>query len=131
MQFLPGSSINFAIHKIKLGTFTAEVFKKIFKGTLQIFLIIDYGIPIYELIERNISILESVFEFLYDVFAMVKQLGIPEYFSAPEYFSEELPYIINKINNLRLTDEELKHLKYQERYNLLNNNSVFVARHFE
>ena len=42
------------------------------------FLTIDNGIPIYELSERNTSVLESVFEFLYDVFAMVKQLGILE-----------------------------------------------------
>ena len=44
---------------------------------------------------------------------------------------EELPYIINKLNNLGLSDEELKNLSYQERCNLLNDNPVLVARHFQ
>ena len=32
----------------------------------------------------------------------------------------ELPYIINKLSNLRLSEEELKNLSYQERCNLLS-----------
>ena len=43
----------------------------------------------------------------------------------------KLPHIINKLNNLGLSDEELKHLSYQERCNLLNNNPVLVSRHFQ
>ena len=44
---------------------------------------------------------------------------------------EKLPYIINKLNNLGLGEEELKNISYQERCNLLNNNPVLVARHFQ
>ena len=44
---------------------------------------------------------------------------------------EELPYIINKLNNLDINDEELKNLSYQEWCNLLSNNPVVVARHFQ
>ena len=44
---------------------------------------------------------------------------------------EELSYIISKLNNLELIEEELKNLSYQERANLLNNNPVLVARHFQ
>ena len=44
---------------------------------------------------------------------------------------EELPYIINKLNNLGLSKEELKNLSYKERCNLLNNNPVLAARHFQ
>ena len=65
---------------------------------------------------------------------MVKQLGIPTYFltlSCADLRWEELPYIINKLNNLGLSDEELKDLSYQERCNLLNNNPALVARHFQ
>ena len=43
----------------------------------------------------------------------------------------KLPYIINKLNNLGPSDEELKNLSYQERCNLLNNNPVLVSRHFQ
>ena len=65
---------------------------------------------------------------------MVKQLGIPAQFLAMPYADlrwEELPYIINKLNNLGLSDKELKNLSSQERCNLLNNNPVLVARHFQ
>ena len=71
-------------------------------------------------------------QFLYDVLAMVKQLGIPTYFltlPCADRRWEELPYIINKLSNLGLSEEELKNLSYQERCNLLNNNPV--ARHFQ
>ena len=70
-------------------------------------------------------------QFLYDVLAL--QLGILTYFltlSCADLRWEELPYIINKLNNLRLSEEELKNLSYQERCHLLNNNPVLVARHF-
>ena len=43
---------------------------------------------------------------------------------------EELSYIIKKLNNLGLRDEELKKLSYQERCNLSNNDQVLVATHF-
>ena len=65
---------------------------------------------------------------------MVKQLGIPAQFLAMPYADlrwEELPYIINKLNNLGVSQEELKNLSYQEMCNLLNNNSVLAARHFQ
>ena len=34
------------------------------------------------------------------------------------------------MNNLRLSKEELKILRFQERYNLLNNNSLLFDRYF-
>ena len=65
---------------------------------------------------------------------MVKQLEIPTYFltlSSAYLRWEELPYIINKLNNLGLSEEELKKLSYQESCNLLNNNQTLFARHFQ
>ena len=76
------------------------------KGLLQ-----GQFIFIYELSQRNTSILETI---LYDI-AMVKQLGTPTYFltvSCADLRWEGLPYIINKLNNLGLSDEELKKLSY-------------------
>ena len=73
-------------------------------------------------------------QFLYDVMAMVKQLRIPIHFmtlSCADLKWEELPYIMNKLNNLGLSNEQLKNLSYQERCNLLNNNLVLVARYFQ
>ena len=61
---------------------------------------------------------------------MVKQLGIPTYFSTlscADLRWEEVPYIINRLNNPGLSEEELKNLSYQERCSLLNNNPVLVV----
>ena len=55
---------------------------------------------------------------------MVKQLTISTYFLTLPFADlrgEELPYIINKLNNLGLSDEELKNLSYRGRCHLLNN----------
>ena len=73
-------------------------------------------------------------QFLFEVLAMVKQLGIPTYFltlSCANLRWDELPYVINKLNNLGLSDEQLKNLSYQERTKLLNENPVLLARHFQ
>ena len=71
--------------------------------------------------------------FLYDVLTMVNQLEIPTYFLTltcrdPRF--EEPPYIIKKINNLKLSDKELKNLCYQERWNQLNNNQVSFEKNY-
>ena len=71
-------------------------------------------------------------QFLYDVLAMVKQLGIPIYFltfPCADLIWGDVPYIFNKLNNLGLSDGELRNLSYQV-CNLLNNNPVLVARSF-
>ena len=73
-------------------------------------------------------------QFLFEVLAMVKQLGIPIYFltlSCADLRWDNLPYIINKLHNVGLSDEELKNLSYQERTKLLNENPVLVARPFQ
>ena len=66
---------------------------------------------------------------------MVKQLGIPTYFLtlsfADNFICRELLCIVNKLNNLGLSDEELRNLSYQERFNLLNNKPVLAASHFQ
>ena len=73
-------------------------------------------------------------QFLYDVLAIVKLLGIPTYFLTLSFADlrwEQLPYFINKLNSFGLSDDELKNVSCQERCNLLNNNPVLVARHFQ
>ena len=65
---------------------------------------------------------------------MVKQLGIPTYFltfSWAELRWDKLPHIINKLNNLNLSDDEIRNLTYQQRTKLLNDNPILVARHFQ
>ena len=64
----------------------------------------------------------------------MKQCRIPTYFltlSSADLRWDGLPYIINKLNNLNLIDEEIRNLTYQQRIKLLNDNPVLVARHFQ
>ena len=111
---------------------TAGTVKNNFKGTIERFVASE---NVFSLM----SILETVSpgywkQFLYDVLAMVKQLGIPTYFlilSSAGLGWEELLYIINKLKNLRLSGENLKKLSYKDRCNLLNNNPVLNARNFQ
>ena len=121
--------INVAMHKIKPGTLTAETVNSNFKGTAEKFFARDNAISFMNSVRRIPTYCKH---FLYDVLAM--QLGIRTYFltlSCADLRREEIMYIFDKLNNLGLSDEELKHLSYQERCNLLNNNPVRVARHFQ
>ena len=71
---------------------------------------------------------------LFEVLAMVKQLGIPTFFmtlSCADLWWNELVEIISKLNRLEFSDDVIKNMTYQERYNTLNKNPVLVARHFQ
>lgn len=67
--------------------------------------------------------------FLYDVLAMVKQLGLPTFFltlSCADLRWDELVLIIGKLNNINVNPDELD---YFSRCNILNQNPVLTARH--
>ena len=54
-------------------------------------------------------------QFLYDVLAMVKQLGIPTYIlslSCTDLRWQDFSIIFNKLNNLVLSEEEPKKISY-------------------
>ena len=71
---------------------------------------------------------------MYEVVAMVKQLGIPTWFmtlSCADLRWPELFQIITRTQRLNLTDEQLEALSYNERCSMLNLNPVIVAKHFQ
>lgn len=73
-------------------------------------------------------------KFMYEVVAMVKQLGIPTWFmtlSCADLRWPELFQIIARTNGKNITDEEVEALSYDERCRLLNLNPVIVAKHFQ
>ena len=62
-------------------------------------------------------------QFFHEVMALVKQLGIPTYFltlPCADLRRDKLPHIINRLNNLNLTDEVIRNLTYQQRIKFLN-----------
>lgn len=73
-------------------------------------------------------------KFMYEVVAMVKQLGIPTWFmtlSCADLRWPELFQIISRTQGLNLTDTQVDALSYNERCSMLNLNPVVVAKHFQ
>ncbi len=73
-------------------------------------------------------------KFMFEVVAMVKQLGIPTWFmtlSCADLRWPELFQIIAKAKGNDLSDEEVEALSYHERCSMLNLNPVIVAKHFQ
>ncbi len=71
---------------------------------------------------------------MYEVVAMVKQLGIPTWFmtlSCADLRWTELFQIIAKAQGKNITEEEIEALSYNERCSMLNLNPVVVAKHFQ
>ena len=73
--------------------------------------------------------------FMYEVVAMVKQLGIPTWFmtlSSADLRWPELFQIISRIQGKDITDEEVDALCYaDEKCEMLNLNPVIVEKHFQ
>ena len=73
-------------------------------------------------------------KFMYEVVAMVKQLGIPAWFmtlSCADLRWPELFQIIARTQGVNMTDEQVEALSYYERCSMLNRNPVVVAKHFQ
>ena len=112
------------MQKIKPGTLTAGSVKNNFKGTVEWFVASDNSFSFMSSVKGTPAYWKK---FLYNVLDMVKQLETPTYLltlPCADLRWEELPHIINKLNNLGVSDEELNNLRNQERCNLLNNNPV-------
>ena len=72
--------------------------------------------------------------FLHEVLARVKQFRIPTFFmtlSCAGLRWNELTLIVSKLRYLNFSMENIKKMSYQERCEVLNNNVVLVARHFQ
>ena len=69
---------------------------------------------------------------MYEVVAMVKQLGIPTWFmtlSCADLRWPELFQIISRTQGKDITDEEVGALLYDDKCKMLNLNPVIVAKH--
>lgn len=95
-----------ADQKIKDGQLTAGTIRQNCRGTIDRFVASDNAFSFM----RSVKEISAQWEqFSNDVLAMVKQLQIPAYFLTvcAEVSWEELRYIINKLNNLGLSEEGL------------------------
>ena len=73
-------------------------------------------------------------KFMYEVVAMVSQLGIPTWFmtlSCADLRWPELFRILSRVKGETMTDEEIDNLSYNDKCSLLNLNPVITAKHFQ
>ena len=123
-------SINIALKKLQGQPLTALQFRSneqcvknlIFKDQAYLFLRGIPGSPPYWQ------------KFMYEVIAMVQQLGIPTWFltlSCADLRWHELFHILSRVRGENITDEEIDNLSYNEKCSLLNLNPVIVAKHFQ
>ena len=72
--------------------------------------------------------------FLFDVVAMIKQLGPPTWwmtFSCADLRWNEIYKILLKVKGKEMTDAEIAEMTYDEKCGMLNSNPVIVAKHFQ
>ena len=72
--------------------------------------------------------------FMYEVVAMVKQLGIPTWFmtlSCADLRWPELFKIVARTQGRDITEDAIEALSYTERCHMLNANPVVTAKHFQ
>jgi len=123
-------SINIALKKLQGQSITASNLKH---NTQQLQNLI-YHDQAY-LFLRNIPGTPPYWQkFMYEVLAMIKQLGIPTWFmtlSCADLRWNDLFQIIAKSKGMDLSQSDIDALSYNERCSLLNHNPVLVAKHFQ
>ena len=122
------NQINIAIRKVTTTNLNAGMRSRNFKETVQQFIALDEAFSFMNTIKGTPAYWKK---FLHEVLAMVKQLGLPSFLSCAYLRWNELISIISKLEGNMLCEDEIQDLSYQDRCNLLNKNSVLVARHFQ
>ena len=125
------SSINIAMQKLNSCSVTAGCIRQNFKESVRKFVASNNAFSFMSSVKGTPAYWK---QFLYEVLAMVKQLGIPTFFltlSCADLRWDELPHIINKLNKLGLSDDDIKNLSFEDRCKYLNSNPVLIARHFQ
>ena len=71
---------------------------------------------------------------MYDILAMIKQLGPPTWWltlSCAHLRWKQIYKILSKLNGKELTDEQIDQMSYKERCEMLNSYPVVVAKRFQ
>ena len=124
-------SINIALKKIHGQPLTASQIRSIDAQNLQNLICQDQAYLFLRQIPGSPPYWQR---FMYEVIAMVKQLGIPTWFmtlSCADLRWPELFLIIARTQGKNLTDEQVDALSYNERCSMLNFNPVLAAKHFQ
>ena len=119
------------MRKVTSNQLTAGMLRSNFNEKVKKFFARDQAFTFMDCIKGTPAYWKNV---LFNVLAMVKQLGIPTFFmtlSSADLKWNELISIINKLNKQGLSEEDIRNLAYHQRCQLLHSNPVLVARHFQ
>ena len=125
------NSISTALKKIQTEGLTAGHLSQNFKETISNLVANDNAYSFMNNLKGTPAYWKR---FLYEVLAMVKQLGLPTFFhtlSCADLRWSEIVEIIQKIKGKDMTEEEIRNLSYMERTEILQSNPVVLARHFQ
>ena len=125
------SRVNIAMQKVKSGQLTAGMLSRNFKESVKSFVANDEAYSFMNTVKGTPAYWKR---FLFEVLAMVKQLGLPTFFmtlSCADLRWNELVSIISKLNGLNLSDDDINGMDYFQRCEILNSNPVLLARHFQ
>ena len=121
------SRINIAVQKVKTNQLTDGMLSRKFKESVRSFVAKDeaYNFMNTIIVHRHIG---KCF------FLKFWQLGLPTFFttlSCADLRWNELVSIISKLNGLNLSEDDIKNLDYFKICEILNDNPVLLARHFQ
>ena len=128
LQLNLNSKIN---KKVCTNQLTAGMLSSNFSDTVKSFIAKDEGYNFMNSIKGTPGYWKK---FLFEVLAMVKQLGLPTFFmtlSCANLRWNELISIIAKLKGENLSEEDINKLSYFERCRYLNLNPVLLSRHFQ
>ena len=121
--------ISIAMKKVSGTSLTAGMLSGNFKEKVKEFIATDQAYTFMNSIKGTPAYWKK---FKSECLAMVRQLGIPQFFltlSCADLRWNELVSIISKLNSVDVKNFE--NLSYHERCDILNSNPVLVARHFQ
>ena len=124
------SRINIAMKKVK-GNLTAGEFRNNYDDIVTSLLRDKDAFKFLSEVKGSPAYWKN---FLNQVLAMVRQLGLPTFFltlSCADLRWDELVEIICRLENRDLSDEEIANMSYLDRCDILNKNPVLLARHFQ
>ena len=124
-------SINIALKKVSGQPLTASQVRNLDSGTMQHLIFSDQAYYFMKNITGSPAYWKN---FLFDVVAMIKQLGPPAWwitFSCADLCWNEIYKILSKLKGHEMSDTEIEHMTYDEKCKMLNSNPVVVAKHFQ
>ena len=124
-------SISIALKKVHSHSLTAGEVRSMDSSSFQNLIFSDQAYFFMKNIPGSPSYWKR---FMYEVIAMIKQLGPPSWWmtlSCADLRWNEIYKILSKLKGREMTDDEIAAMSYDEKCKMLNSNPVVVAKHFQ